>query len=163
MGAGRRQVQGGHQTPIIHIDAVANWSQKWKLPISVEKCDTGILSTDAADAEWSIPLHINQKSLPTTKNPHFLSVTFDRRLTFKEHVKHVASKMERRSQVLRVLAGTNWGCKREDLRAVYNGYVRPVADYCGATWGASTAATNLAMVDSNHRTSSLHTDPLPSL
>ncbi len=103
------------------IDAVAKWSQKWKLPISVEKSNTAILSTDAADAELPIPLNINQKSLPTTKNPFCLGVTFARRPTFKDHARHVGCKMVRRSQVLRVLAGINWGCKLEDLRAVYYG------------------------------------------
>ena len=60
-------------------------------------------------------------------------------MTFTNHVKQIKDKMMKRLNAINVLSNKSWGSKTEDLRTLYIGYVRSVAEYAGAAWisGAS--------------------------
>ena len=126
---------------------VSEWSAKWKMSLNTSKCETTAFTTDPSEASWSPQLTINGQPLAVTTAPRFLRITFDRRLTFRTHAQAVAQEVTRRSQLLRALTGTSWGCRREDLRALFLGFIRPVADYCGAVRGSGTAPSNMALVE----------------
>jgi hypothetical protein len=51
------------------------------------------------------------------KNPHkTLGISFDSHLTWKTHITEAKLKAAKRMNVLRSLAGTNWGADQELLR-----------------------------------------------
>jgi hypothetical protein len=58
-----------------------------------------------------------------------LDVTFDNKLNWKTHVDKIASRVSEHINVLKRLAGSNWGCVRSNLNFTYQKYVLPVITY----------------------------------
>ena len=58
-----------------------------------------------------------------------LGVTITKTFNFQSHIKMAISKANRRLNLLRLLSGTNWGCKLKIIMQLYKQYVRPVLEY----------------------------------
>ena len=58
-----------------------------------------------------------------------LGVTITKTFNFRSHIKMAISKAIRRLNSLRLLSGTNWGCKPKIIMQLYKQYVRPVLEY----------------------------------
>eukprot|EP01059_Diplonema_ambulator_P022250 TRINITY_DN373_c0_g2_i4.p1 TRINITY_DN373_c0_g2~~TRINITY_DN373_c0_g2_i4.p1 ORF type:complete len:1476 (+),score=293.52 TRINITY_DN373_c0_g2_i4:2254-6681(+) len=80
--------------------------------------------------------------LRLVKTAKYLGVTLDSEFTFVPHATDVVARMEKRMRVLRLLAGTNWGCRWASLRALYVTYVMPVMMYCFGVWFQSMPNDN---------------------
>ena len=59
----------------------------------------------------------------------YLGVTFYNKLNWKNHVNKVASRVSKRINVLKRLAGSKWGCARSTLNLTYHKYILPVITY----------------------------------
>ena len=57
--------------------------------------------------------------LPPVKTPKILGVTLDPQLTFGPHAKTVVAKVGSRLNVLKAVAGTDWGSSSEDLQLTF--------------------------------------------
>ena len=55
--------------------------------------------------------------------------------------------MKKRLQPLRAVGNKDWGCRNEDLRALYMGYIKSVADYAAAGWQTLTCESNIRKLD----------------
>jgi len=49
----------------------------------------------------------------------YLDVTFDNKLNWKNHVDKIASRVSKRINVFKRLAGSKWGCVRSTLNFTY--------------------------------------------
>ena len=58
-----------------------------------------------------------------------LGVTITKTFNFQSHIKMAIFKANRRLNLLRLLSGTNWGCKPKLIMKLYKQYVRPVLEY----------------------------------
>ena len=61
-----------------------------------------------------------------------LGVTITKTFNFQSHIKMAISKANRRLNLLRLLSGTNLGCKPKLIMKLYKQYVRPVLEYLSA-------------------------------
>ena len=59
-----------------------------------------------------------------------LGETFDTHLTFTQHCNNIAVKVHQRNNVLKVLAGSPWGCDKETLLTTYQAIGRSIHSYC---------------------------------
>jgi len=59
----------------------------------------------------------------------YLGVTFDKKLNWKNHADKVASRVPKRINVLKRLAGSKWRCARSTLNLTYQKYILPVITY----------------------------------
>ena len=50
-------------------------------------------------------------------------------MSFKRHIDEGVKKAHRRLNLLKLLSGTDWGCKPKTLMRLYKSYVRPVMEY----------------------------------
>ena len=64
----------------------------------------------------------------------FLGVTIDSGLRFKSHVNRVEAKCRKRNNILRCLAGKDWGQGLETQKALYLTYVRSAMEYASSSW-----------------------------
>ena len=80
--------------------------------------------------------------LPLEKKPKVLGVTLDTHLTFTQHCNNVAVKVQQRNNVLKVLAGSTWGCDLETLLTTYQAIGRSILSYSSHAWTPSHKDTN---------------------
>ena len=73
-----------------------------------------------------------------------LGVTITKTFNFQSHIKMAKSKANRLN-LLRLLSGTNWGCKPKIIMQLYKQYVRPVLEY-GAIALLSAPKTTLEKI-----------------
>ncbi|VDI25179.1 Hypothetical predicted protein [Mytilus galloprovincialis] len=74
----------------------------------------------------------------------YLWVTFDKRMTLKQHITSAEAKARRELNIMMKLAGTKWGANEKILKSVYQGNVRPHLEYGSSPW--------MTAVKSHHQT-----------
>ena len=125
------------------LDAITQWSLRWKMTLSTEKSEVTLFTSDSRQANLQPRLMINNTPLPFNPNPTFLGVVLDRTLSFCSHVSHTKTKMKRRNLTLKALSGTSWGCNKEDLKNLFRAYSLSCALYSAAAWMPSASPTTL--------------------
>jgi hypothetical protein len=68
------------------------------------------------------------------ENPKYLGVTLARSLTYNAHLTKSSKKIAARVNLVRKLAGTNWGASADTLRISSLAIVDSTAEYCASTW-----------------------------
>ncbi|KAF0769170.1 Uncharacterized protein FWK35_00000518, partial [Aphis craccivora] len=68
------------------------------------------------DAKKHLNIEWLGKTLHNTDSPVYLDVTLDRKLTFKEHCSKTKMKEQARNNLLRKLAGSQWGARSHTMR-----------------------------------------------
>ena len=59
----------------------------------------------------------------------YLGVTYDKKVTWKQHVRNAEGKARRKLNIMRKLAGSHWGANEKILKSVYQGAVPPHLEY----------------------------------
>ena len=118
------------------LKATEKWCTAWKVKMSPEKCNYTIITLDPAEnnGKKQVTLMLKGKVIEYTKNPTFLGVKLDPQLTFVEHAKDVARKMNTRRRALQAIANKNTGTSQDNLRTAYVTTTRAVAEYAASTW-----------------------------
>ena len=75
-------------------------------------------------------INLNNTPLDHVTKYKYLGVTFDTKLTWKEHIADITARSHRRLNVLKRLAGTKWGSATSTLNLTYRIFVKPVIKYC---------------------------------
>ena len=124
---------------------------------------------DPHEARREACLHTRTTRLRHEPTPTFLRVTFDRTLSFRQHVASLKARMVRRCNALRAVGGKAWGASTTDLRSLYLAYIRACADYAAAGWMPGVASTTLEQLEVAQRqacriiTGCLRSTPAPAL
>ena len=101
----------------------------WKLKINNKKTVYSIFTLSHKMARKTLELKIDGEKLEKEDNPVYLGVKLDCRMTLTEHLENTKRKAVKRLNIIKCLATTNWGAKKQILRQLYMGYVRAVMDY----------------------------------
>jgi ribonuclease HI len=121
------------------LDALTSWANRWCVSINTDKCST-TLFTLSPKQKASI-MKINGELLREDKQPTYLGVTFDDRLTWKPHINKAATKARRKLAILRKLSGTTWGANGKILNKIYQQSIRPHLEYGSAAWCPASKTT----------------------
>ena len=89
------------------------------------------------------PVTLNGELIPYTNYPTTPGVTYDRGLTFGEHIQNIITKAKTRLNVLRALTNITFDHSKEDITQVYKQYISPILSYAQPSWEPSTAKTNI--------------------
>lgn len=114
------------------LDMVAAWAKEWCVTINREKT-TATLFTLSPKTQ-SVKLTMDNSPILMEDQQTYLGVTFDKRLTWKQHITTAEAKARRKLNIMRKLAGTNWGANEKVLKSVYQGNVRPHLEYGSSAW-----------------------------
>ena len=82
-------------------------------------------------------LYIEQARIPVVEETKFLGLIFDRKLSFKPHIKYVKKRCQKALDLLRVVAHTDWGADRTILLQLYGTLVRSKLDYGCMIYGSA--------------------------
>ena len=80
-------------------------------------------------ANTHLKIKISDIELPLVCNPKILGVYLDTFFSFNVFCVQVVNRISKRNNVLKVLAGTNWGHQKETLLLTYNALGRSIANY----------------------------------
>lgn len=69
------------------------------------------------------------ESLEQTSVVRFLGMWMDTRLNFKVHIQKVIDKGKKVINLMRCLAGAEWGACRQSLKSIYVALIGAVMDY----------------------------------
>ena len=86
-----------------------HWSEYWCLPVNPTKCEVSLFSVDPHQASLQPDFLLLGSRLRFNPTPTFLGVTFDRTLSFSEHVSLVKAKFFSRVKALRCISASSWG------------------------------------------------------
>ena len=84
-----------------------------------------------------IDLELFGEPIIQTQTAKLLGILFDRRLSFKDHMKDLMTKVYRRLNLLKLLKGTNWGARPYTILKAYKCFIRTVLEYGSLITGAS--------------------------
>ena len=74
-------------------------------------------------------LYLRGELLKYKKSCKFLGITFDDKLSFKNHIEEIVSKCKKRLNLLKALCGQNWGASPETILYTYKSFIRPILEY----------------------------------
>jgi hypothetical protein len=160
-----------------YLAAVADFLDERLLSISTSKSSVTLFTPDTKEANDHPEVSIRGDLLPLNERPKVLGVTFDKMFTFADHCRATAGKVDRRNNILRALAGTDWGQQKETLLVTFKAIGRSITNYGAPIWSpvaSDTSVKKLQVAQNNalrvatgcHRMSSIHhlhqeTDVLP--
>ena len=112
------------------LQHIENWCTKWGLVLSPSKSVAMIFAPK--EPNFHHPnLHINNAPLKYVKNYKYLGITLDTTLNFSKHFEDIKQRCTRRLNILKCIAGREWGADRRTLSRLYTSLIRPILDYNG--------------------------------
>jgi len=126
------------------LEEIEQWCKRWGMYISSSKSTTVLFGRRE---KKEVKLRINNGIISQNNSHKFLGIWFDSRLTWSTHIDSIVEKCKKRLNLLRCIAGTQWGGNSHVLMMVYKGLIRPVIDYGCEAYG-SASNTLLKKIDS---------------
>ena len=111
------------------------------LQLSAPKSTATLFTTWTKEVSLELNINISGQTIPTTKNPKVLGVTFDNLFSFSKHVGNVTQKVKERNKILRALTGSTWGKNKETILATYKAIGRSLIDYASPAWSPCISDT----------------------
>ena len=151
------------------LSKLEEWSAYWRLPLNPTKCESSLFTTDTHQAQLQPSLVLQGTPLQFNPCPKFLGVTFNRTLSFGDHIHSLKAKFFPRLKALRSIASATWGPSKESLTILYKAFVRPVLSYASPGWYPFLCDTNSSNLEVLHRaacraiTGCLSSTPIPLL
>jgi len=111
------------------LNKLEDYCDYWKLKINEIKSVYSIFIKSHKVAKKKLNLKINNGSRDKDDNPTYLGVMLDCQMTLNQHLENVYKIADKRINLIKHLASSNWGADKNTLRRLYFGYTRSVIDY----------------------------------
>jgi hypothetical protein len=157
------------QTLSSDLATLERYFQRWMLRPNPAKTMVTAHHLDNKAARATLNVLFCGKKVEHVEHAKYLGVTFDRTLTFRQHLDQSRQKVKTRLNLLRKIAGTTWGAGAKTLRTAALALVYSTAEYCAPVWGSSSHTKKLdTMLNAAMRTvsgalKSTKTEWLPTL
>ena len=109
------------------------WGQKWLINFCPEKTKCMTFSWLRNTSNDSICLE--NRELENVTNYKYLGLVFNRRLTWKSHLKYVTSKASRLLSKVAPNCKSNWGLPSDATKFIYERAILPILLYGAIVWG----------------------------
>jgi hypothetical protein len=126
-----------------YLDKLDEWLILNDLNLNPEKCTSTLFSLDPSERNCTLSLTIKGKVIPTVTNPKVLGITFDRYLTYGEHITTATNKAKSSLNALKAISSKDWGKQKETLITTYKAITRPHLEYGCTIWGPVVSNTNM--------------------
>ena len=127
----------------------------WCLSLNPSKCEASFFSVDPHQANLQPNLLLLGSRLDFNPTPTFLGVTFDRTLSFSNHVSSsLKAKFFPRLGALRCISASSWGPSKESLSVLYKSFLQSLLTYALPGWFPFLCATNHIKLERLHRAAS---------
>ena len=113
-----------------YLTEMSRFIRENSLLISAPKSSVTLLRPDPAQANTHPKVKIADSEIPLVRSPKLLGVYLDTFFSFNKHCVQVANRVSKRNNVLKALAGTNWGQKKETLLMTYKSIRKIDCELC---------------------------------
>ena len=101
-----------------------------------------MFTTWSKEAKFDPHLTFNNSPIPVKSIVKVLGVTFDSMLNFGEYVKSINEKLQKRNNILKKIAGSDWRCSKETLSVTYKAIAWSILKYGAFIWASTISNTN---------------------
>ena len=109
-----------------NLNDIKCWCGKWGFNISTSKT-VAVLFFNKLNT--NIKLNINNNNINLNKTAKFLGVTFDHKLTWRQHIETIITKCKTKLNILRCISGNEWGADCKTLFKLYTSLIKPILEY----------------------------------
>ncbi|KAI5697973.1 hypothetical protein M8J77_012423 [Diaphorina citri] len=111
------------------IDKLENFSNDTGLFFSPQKSQCVLFSRKYKQLNTSINLNMYDTRIEVVDTFKFLGLTFDKKMTWKVHLKNLKQSCLSRSRILKILSKKAWAADRKMLIRIYKSLIRSKLDY----------------------------------
>ena len=127
---------------------IKSYFDKWYLRMNTTKTVASVFHLNNHEAKRTLQVKAGETTLPPDQFPKYLGVTLDRTLSYQTHLKGCANKIAKRNNLLKKVAGTQWGASQTVLRTTAVALCYSAAEYCAPAW---TRSQHTRVVDTKLR------------
>ena len=125
-----------------YLDDIQRWLIQNRMEASPQKSTVTLLTSHTRESHTHPNVKLYNKLLPLNRTPIILGLTFDPHMTFSPHIQNIITKVNKKLNALRTLAGTNFGQKKETLTSVFRQFIRTNISYASMAWSSDISDTN---------------------
>ena len=114
-----------------------------EMEVSPAKSSLTLFTTYNKEHNTQPQVTLYNTPLPIQKHPKILGLTLDPSLSFKQHIESTCKTVNKKTNTLKALAATDFGCHKETLHTLYKQYIRPTLSYASPAWASNLAHTHL--------------------
>ena len=129
-----------------YLTEMSRFLRENSLLISAPKSSVTLFTPDPAQANTRPKIKIADSEIPLVRSPKLLGVYLDTFFSFNKHCVQVANRVSKRNNVLKALAGTNWGQQKETLLMTYKALGKSIANYAAPVWSINASETNIGKI-----------------
>lgn len=126
------------------MNKLDNWAQENGLSINQNKTQICIFTKKRKNTPLQATL--NNKVYDIKDTVHFLGLTMDKKLLWKNHIHNIVTKCEKALNILKMVTHLSWGADPNISILLYKSYVRSVMDY-GAIFYDQASLIHLNKID----------------
>lgn len=123
---------------------IENWANKWGFRLSMAK--TQVICFSKKKTNPTINIKMYRETLEQTSVVRFLGVWMDSKLNFRVHIQKIIDTCKKVINIMRCLAGAEWGAHRQSLKSIYVALLGATIDY-GSMVYSSASKTQLAKIE----------------
>ena len=125
-----------------YVPNLLNFLKERELLVSPEKSTVTLFTPDTKEAKIHPQVKMYDKVVPHEPTPKLLGVIFDTMYTFTHHTKTTVNKAKKKVNLMKSLAGTNWGQTKEILTSTYKAIGRSILEYASPIWSPIITESN---------------------
>jgi len=129
-----------------YLAEIEAWSQSIGLSIAPEKSSVTLFTSHNRESKNHPQIFLDNELLPLKKSVKILGVTFDTHFTFSHHISDIISRASSRLNVLKSLAGSDWGAQKETMLFTYRTILRPILTYASPIWFPNLSNSNILKI-----------------
>ena len=122
------------------LDKIEEWSRKNGCIFSPTKSAVVTFSKNNRMRQAS-ELRIAGAVIPRLDSFKFLGIVLDSRLSMVQHIAHIKAKCNKRLNLFRCIAGTEYGADRKTLLYLYKALVLPIIEYGSVVYAGASDNT----------------------
>ena len=127
-----------------HASDVALWAQSKGLSISIPKSHSTLFTPDTHQSRLDPHVTWEGSDLALNRTPKILGVTFDPHFTFTPHINTVCERARPRLNIMKSLAGSNWGQHKETLMTTFKALIKSLITYAAPVWFPNSSLSAIA-------------------
>ena len=122
-----------------YLKEVSVYLKDNSLLMSAPKSKVTLFTPDKYQFQMHPDITLEDTQLPLERSPKILGVIMDPSISFHKHCNYVSDRIDKRTNMLKALAGSSWGQDKEILLLTYNALGKSIKGYAVPVWSTNAS------------------------